>query len=308
LWYVLKIRDPPEGIIKKIERVIYVFIWKGKREWLRRDSCRISSLNRGLGVRCPRAMRKMFLLQQLQKMITNETQPWMGFCLYWMGFSLRDINPDLRNKTHIHAEVIKSNRHRIMKSLLDEVRRNGHVEWTQSAKDITYDTIALTYNWKHKIVENSPDENWERMWEVLNIRQGSMFYTTNFKIVHNILPTNQNLYDWKIIRKNKCTYCEREPETIAHLFVECTCLVELRELVGIILQNETRTHIIMNKENIIGSQTCSYGRKIAAKAQHILNVYKLEIWKARNKQVFEGEPVHIDTVSNIIVQKVCYNK
>ena len=43
-----------------------------------------------------------------------------------------------------------------------------------------------------------------------------------FKVIHNILYTNEKLH--RIGKKNspQCSFCEQHPETLAHLLAECT--------------------------------------------------------------------------------------
>jgi hypothetical protein len=42
----------------------------------------------------------------------------------------------------------------------------------------------------------------------------------NFKIYYNFLPTNENLYRWKISNTPKCSFCEHKGDTI-HLLFSC---------------------------------------------------------------------------------------
>ena len=44
---------------------------------------------------------------------------------------------------------------------------------------------------------------------------------TNFKIIHNILPCNLNLYRWKLKPNSQCSICG-DTETVIHLLYECT--------------------------------------------------------------------------------------
>ena len=39
-----------------------------------------------------------------------------------------------------------------------------------------------------------------------------------YKIIHNYLPVNHNLFKWKVSDSNRCSYCFNESETIEHLF------------------------------------------------------------------------------------------
>ena len=49
-------------------------------------------------------------------------------------------------------------------------------------------------------------------------------YTRQFqyKIIHNYLPTNSLLFNYKLTDSNRCTFCFIHKETIKHLFCECS--------------------------------------------------------------------------------------
>ena len=49
----------------------------------------------------------------------------------------------------------------------------------------------------------------------------SMF---QYKIFHNILPTNSLLYKMEKVDPPKCPHCERESQDIKHMFLNCQCV------------------------------------------------------------------------------------
>ena len=55
-----------------------------------------------------------------------------------------------------------------------------------------------------------------------------------FKILHNVLPTNNILHRWKILDSPRCSFCFIAEETIHHLFCEChrtiTLYLQIKEL------------------------------------------------------------------------------
>ena len=42
-----------------------------------------------------------------------------------------------------------------------------------------------------------------------------------FKLIHNILPTNQRLWKMNVNSSPKCEQCDAHCETISHMFYEC---------------------------------------------------------------------------------------
>ena len=49
----------------------------------------------------------------------------------------------------------------------------------------------------------------------------SMF---QYKILHNILPTNSLLYKMEKVDTPKCPHCEHESQDIKHMFLNCQCV------------------------------------------------------------------------------------
>ena len=58
-----------------------------------------------------------------------------------------------------------------------------------------------------------------------------------YKILHNILGTNNYLYKLKLSTTNMCRLCNNYVETITHLIAECTPSVELWQTINLWLQN-----------------------------------------------------------------------
>ena len=59
-------------------------------------------------------------------------------------------------------------------------------------------------------------------------------YKATIEILHNVLPTNNILYMWKIIDSQRCDFCFIAGETINDLFCEChrtiTLYLQIKEL------------------------------------------------------------------------------
>ncbi len=48
-----------------------------------------------------------------------------------------------------------------------------------------------------------------------------------YRVVHNILPTNAWLKKIGITNSDFCTFCQRDKETVKHLFVECNKVIDI---------------------------------------------------------------------------------
>ena len=75
---------------------------------------------------------------------------------------------------------------------------------------------------KQKFVIKYDKEIWKKACE--NIQKTSIdSYSRHFqfKILHQYLEVNSNLFKWKILDSPRCSYCATDIETIKHLFCDC---------------------------------------------------------------------------------------
>ena len=93
----------------------------------------------------------------------------------------------------------------------------------------------------------------------------------NYKILHNGLTLNIKISERM---KMKCVICEKETETIEHIFVECK---DVHILFDMIKNHLTDSSIKLSNNNIILSLNQSFRDK------QIISIYKYSIWSLRNK-------------------------
>jgi hypothetical protein len=101
-----------------------------------------------------------------------------------------------------------------------------------------------------------------------------------YRIIHNYLTTNRNLYKWKLNETTKCSFCFAEDETISHLF--CTCAVTFTFYLNICKWMETcNINLPDNKvESVVyGIVNIDDNWQII---NHVINIYKQLVFKARS--------------------------
>ena len=88
----------------------------------------------------------------------------------------------------------------------------------------------------------------------------------NFKVIHNILPCNQNLNKWKIIQNDKCDICE-EVQTIKHLLFDCISVKQLWQKVEGMTQCNITYHEVI----------CGFGENLFA--NYVTNITAYIVYK-----------------------------
>ena len=126
----------------------------------------------------------------------------------------------------------------------------------------------------------------------------------DFKIMHNILFTNEKLFKFNMVDSSLCTLCKTSIETINHLFIECPIIVDLWN------------HIItkLDNFNIIKCYdewrvVTLFGAGLTRKNKHgvlidfMLNIYKCVIWKSRNSLIAIGGTININIFFHNFMRK-----
>ena len=75
----------------------------------------------------------------------------------------------------------------------------------------------------------------------------------HYRLMANGIVSNRNLYHWKILNNDRCTFCNNARETLIHLLIECPKLQYFWNRVNALCHNElTLTDTLdMEKRNIL---------------------------------------------------------
>ena len=126
------------------------------------------------------------------------------------------------------------------------------------------------YNSMIKIKSKFPDKAFAFHKKALSINIGNDIFISSFKLMyncvsntklldfqyrllHNIITTNVQLKQWGLRENDTCTFCNRFPETISHLFLNChisnTLWKELFEYINL----HSGVHVLLDStEEILG--------------------------------------------------------
>lgn len=118
-----------------------------------------------------------------------------------------------------------------------------------------YETLIKSENstqdrWQRDLGEISKEER-SKYNEALNDIKEVKLKDFQFKINNKILATNSFLCKINKIDNNKCSFCEQEPETIKHLFVDCPKVKEFWESVKCWLQTHGNLNLNITDKALI---------------------------------------------------------
>ena len=79
----------PDWVATRVNKVIYDFLWNGKRELVKRTTCQLPFQHSGLAVINPREKLRALKLQWVNQIgDLSCTSKWVFFARYWIGLAL----------------------------------------------------------------------------------------------------------------------------------------------------------------------------------------------------------------------------
>ena len=112
-----------------------------------------------------------------------------------------------------------------------------------------------------------------------------------FKIVHNILPTNSLMFNYNIYKCNKCTFCVHEPETLQHLFFDCSFIFNLKVLIKNWIFALSSGSVSLQFSHILLRDISASGNKLKSVILLLIGLYCKTIWLQRNVKKLDRKHV-----------------
>ena len=150
-----------------------------------------------------------------------------------------------------------------------------------------FDDIARIENkWNRDI------ETFDRF-SVFNIKNSvvpSRYVSFQYKLVMRILTTNTFLKIIGIEENDNCSFCQNEPETLAHLFLTCNVVARL--------WNDIAEYLRESEIGPLSPGVKIFGKENSTLINHIVTIAKYVIYDARRRNVRPS----IDHFKNILKQ------
>ena len=119
-------------------------------------------------------------------------------------------------------------------SIIPESRLNTKVSWKgKKPSRIVYNKLVSEKSespnqsqqkWQEDIILMTKQElNWKEAYQMaFQCTKSTKLITFNFKFLHRRISTNNFLEKIGLVDSEKCTFCEKETEKLAHLFWTCS--------------------------------------------------------------------------------------
>ena len=306
-WHVGRIYLPTLDIIRKINRIIFNYIWGKKHEPVAREALFQDLKKGGLGVievlkQCAAMQIKEYF--EIDKL---KAPFWTQYAIYWNSKPIKQIS-NIWSKLPEY-EKFRRNKPLHHKLLLEFLIK---IDPTKIRSDLTVKEIRKTI--KSDKQQNYPKDStktkvesdfnitidWEKALKANFVTLGSPKYANiYFKLLHNAIPALTTVKRWyrDANMRTTCKVCGIEDETPTHIFL-CSKWSDVWAL------------ILRYVKDITGRQL---EVEEAIMAQHQINI-KISntfifcamdrIYQARNRIVFDNQNTQPEILKNNIINRI----
>ena len=109
-----------------------------------------------------------------------------------------------------------------------------------------------------------------------------------WRVVHDVLPTNDKLFRQQTPRSDRCCLCSRGVETLQHLFLHCPVSVPLLRIVeGLIADILRRNRVLLTVREVVYNIVPFSDEGSKSIILLIVSLFKSCVWRARNEVKME---------------------
>lgn len=147
---------------------------------------------------------------------------WVHFTEYWLGLSLLKYRPF--NNSFPHCLDYRPTFYHLCKTHFDNfIRDFPFVDLTTITVGKVYDVLLSKLFVPPRIEAKFPAIDFQPVWRGIHDKfVDPEIRNCNFRVTHQVLPTNAFLFQYGISDFAHCTFCGRtHVETLEHLFIGC---------------------------------------------------------------------------------------
>ncbi|MCG8049147.1 MAG: reverse transcriptase domain-containing protein [Candidatus Thiodiazotropha endolucinida] len=309
LWYIGSILIPPAHYIKQFEKHIFQFMWNNKVETLSRKSMKLPFLEGGQNVVNVRHKLMAFQLKHIQQIIGNNNAKWKYFAVYWLGMSLRHIRPDFNSLNIPHSETIPKFYHSCIQCYRNFQTICPKYKLGNLSVKTIYSALNSTIEHTHIVIYKEPLINFKTAWQTLSSNFIDPFIRDFcWKMMHDILPINSLLFKRKISDQLNCTLCESLPETVMHLFLECTVVKPLLTIIDQWCKRLTHSNASIMTHDFVKYHLLNTNVLHDANVFNcliaLISEYKYAIWSCRLLKKYDHKTVTANSLILFFIGKL----
>lgn len=287
MWYLAEVDPPQRGEVKRINRLIFPFIWGHKGEFVDRATMFLPPSRGGLGV--INIEDRVAAMQgiHVKQTVGNEVAKWKTLARYWCALSFQKIAPALLRKNTPLCDTAPE----FYTNVIKHFRENKHVvaDWEKINLKTYLASILEFRETKPKVERDRPGKCWKVAWKnTLCAGLINSQTSLNFKVAHNVLPTGYRLR--KTTKSNGgCPHCG-QLETLLHVFVDCSVVKPVAKWLSDYMGGPNNRHVPLDPDTVLFSLfAIQKPAKAVKRLTQIISQYRMTVWLARNKAKFDNQ-------------------
>jgi hypothetical protein len=302
LWYVGAVIDLPDEYRKKFERFIFKFFWGGKPEAVNRETMYNELHNGGLKIVNIELKIMALHVKHIVKIFTTDAK-WRYFAIYWLGHSLRSIEPAFADNLIPHS----LNTPTFYRTALMYFRRSiaGHPNVKNLVTKMIYSRLMSNNLTVPRVVGKYPRVDFVEVWKgVHHAFIDASYRDIGWRVAHHILPVGEYLYEKNITRYCCCYFCPGV-ETLNHLLVFCPIVREFWQFVERFISQYAEQRIKITANAIIfGQFKQSSVTENNTVLFYAMALGKYCIWMLRNKAKFEQQIISCKSITGFFISHI----
>ncbi|KAI8521375.1 hypothetical protein Bbelb_011290 [Branchiostoma belcheri] len=291
LWYVAPVYPLPNSVRKKIEKAMFDFLWDGKTEMVKRETLYLPKEEGGLGLVSIQHKANALLLKSVKKALMDPHVPTSCYTHYWLGLSLRRIDPSTWRNSAPHA-MERPPHYEYIFQLLQKLESQGIIiDWESCTTASLYTTLLMSEGTVPKCVREDPNRDWAAVWKAVhNPLLQKWDRMLAWHTAHGSLKTRRKLKSWRNFVADDT--CPRDncvmSEDVTHLFWECSVPAELWNWVqGLIHRRILAGFMMPGAFALLGQVFQAMPRRTRQVLEAIAAIARSVIWRSRCDATFE---------------------
>jgi exonuclease III len=306
LWYYSSFVTLPPVYLKQFNRVMFKYFWGDDCEPVSRNTLVQNKSQGGFGLVDISSKVKACYLRHIQKLITGYTAKWTYLAIYWVGLSLREHNPAFASNLIPHTlEYTPSFYVACMDVFHSFTSAHPDFVFGTTPTKIFYNHILAPTLIEPRMIGLHPEVNFTRV--LSNVHHPFVecsYRDVSWRMIHDdALPVNTLLHRRGRTHIDLCVFrgC-LVPETVHHLFFECSYVIKLYDIVLSWLEKISR-HCLPIVPGVIPTHLFIYPDSVAvpdkyrqAVCMYIISLVKYVIYLFRNAVKFDRKVISVDSI------------
>jgi len=286
LDYVARMLSVPSWVVAKVNSLVFSFVWNGKVELIKRETCLLPWLSGGLGmIDFGVRVRALHIANVVGSLNRLSGKMWC-YLRYYLGVRLSTLRDDwmfLRDNSKPGAVLLS----KYYKAVYEEVRLCSVQCCAVVSK--MYSFLVSSKLLQPRCLRYWSDvcdkTEWKSVWGGLrNSLSENIVSEVRWRIVHRVTKVRESLVRWGYnVTSDRCAVCGKR-ETIEHCFLECRRIKKVWGWVVSVVRKWSRDFVVDEKCVFLGLFKGVRKDLVMFVVECVLN----NIWYFRNSATFRN--------------------